>query len=187
MSVSHPQNRDFIAIHDAIYSQFFTSAFTQEVTQEVVEKANLHELVEISLKARKEGQLDGSLFFAIETRFDRGHKLHLLNSDELIKLKYAFDEHQKYGTPIFHEILSSLLREDVPKMNSVQLRNLFHACRHSNPGKTNLQQDCLDALVPHYKNMSFAEKADFLFTFAMSSKPLRLGKKVHKRRRYEFK
>jgi hypothetical protein len=45
---------------------------------------------------------DGEIWFAIERRFDRGHKLHLLDSDELIKLKYAFDGLQKYGTPIFH-------------------------------------------------------------------------------------
>jgi len=37
--------------------------------------------VQISLKARAEGLDDGSLWFLIEEKLGRGHKLHLLSSD----------------------------------------------------------------------------------------------------------
>jgi hypothetical protein len=73
----------------------------------------------------------------------RGNKLYLLSPEELIKLKYAFDGHVKYGTPLFHEILASLLKEDIPKMDANQLVHLFFACRHSNSGFTNLQPEVL--------------------------------------------
>jgi hypothetical protein len=111
----------------------------------------------------------------------------LLNSDELIKLKYSFDGLQKYGTPLFHEILAALLQEDAPKLNKLQLTSLFYACRFSNPGKTNVQLECLKALEGLYTNFTFQEKADFLFTFTLCSKPLKIHKKVQKRRRFQFR
>ena len=70
-------------------------------------------------------------------------------------MKYAFEGHVKVGTPLFHEILSSLLSEDVPKMNLKQLLHLFYACRHANPGRTNLQPNILEALKPLYPQLSF--------------------------------
>jgi len=166
---------------------YFTSTFINEINFEVIESSDLHQLVEICLKARESGISDGGIWFAIEKRFDRGHKLNLLNSDELIKLKYAFDGLQKYGTPIFHEILGALLQEDAPKLNKHQLTSLFYACRFSNPGKTNVQLESLKALEPLYASFSFQEKADFLFTYTLCSKPLKVHKKVQKRRRYEFR
>jgi hypothetical protein len=72
--------------------------------------------------------------------------LYLLSSEELIKLKWAFDglnkqesPVKKQGTPQFHEILSSLLREDLPKMNGDQLVNLFYASQYSLIGFNNIQ------------------------------------------------
>jgi len=38
-----------------------------------------------------------------------------------------------------------------------------------------------------YSSFTFDEKVNFLFSFNLGSKPLRFQKKVHKRRRYEFK
>lgn len=99
----------------------------------------MHGLVQISLAARKQGVSDRGVWFAIEEGLGRGKKLYLLSSEELVWLKWAFDGQQKQGTPVFHDILSSLLREDLPQMGQPLMLDLFYACRHSNAGKTNLQ------------------------------------------------
>ena len=95
------------------------------------------------MKARHDGVSDGTIWFAIEEKLERGHKLHHLNPQQLIKLKYAFDGHAKQGTPLFHEILASLLKEDVPKLDINDLLHLFYSCRHANPGLTNIQPEIL--------------------------------------------
>jgi hypothetical protein len=124
------------------------------------------------------------LWFAIEERFERGKKLYLLNSGELIKLKFAFDGDTKYGTPTFHEILASLLREDLGKMNGIELMNLFYASRHANPGITNLQFDILKAIDPFYTTFTFDQRVNFLLTFTLCTRSIRYYAKVQKRRRY---
>lgn len=72
-------------------------------------------------------------------------------------------------------------------MNKDLLLDLFYACGYSNSGKTNLQNDILDLLKSSFRNFSFEEKAHFLLTFTLLSKPIKHSTKVVKRRRYEFK
>lgn len=59
-------------------------------------------MVDISLKARHDNITDGIIWFSIENKLERGHKLHLFEPDQLIRLKYAFDGQTKFGTPVFH-------------------------------------------------------------------------------------
>lgn len=72
--------------------------------------SDVHQLVQLSLAARGQGVEDKVLWYAIESGFQRGKKLYLLSTEELVRLKWAFDGKTKQGTPIFHDILSSLLR-----------------------------------------------------------------------------
>lgn len=69
-------------------------------------------------------------------------------------------------------------------MNKDLLLDLFYACGYSNSGKTNLQNDILDLLKSSFRNFSFEEKAHFLLTFTLLSKPIKHAAKVVKRRRY---
>lgn len=141
----------------------------------------------MSVKARHEDISDGTIWFAIEEKLDRGHKLHLLTPQQLIKLKFAFDGHKKQGTPLFHEILSSLIREDIPHLPVNDLIHLFIACRFSNGGQTNLQLDVLEALKTHYSQLSFEEKVNLLLAFTLYTKPIKFHKKMEHRRKNEFK
>jgi len=45
---------------------------------------------------------DREIWYQIEDKLGRGKKLYLLSSEELVKLKWAFDNKNKQGTPIFH-------------------------------------------------------------------------------------
>ncbi len=56
----------------------------------------------MSLKARHDDISDGTVWFNMEEKLERGRKLYLLTPQQLIKLKYAFDSHHRQGTPIFH-------------------------------------------------------------------------------------
>jgi hypothetical protein len=64
---------------------------------------------------------------------------------------------------------------------------LFYACRHSNGGQTNVQSQILEALKPHYSQFSFQQKVDFLLAFTLSTKPIKFQKKVHRKRKNEFR
>lgn len=108
MAVTHPQRLDLEPALDAIYSPYFATSYSQQITPEVVESCSYEDIAELCLKARQDGA-PGEIWFAIEERLARGNKLYLLTSKQLIKLKYAFEGHVKAGTPLFHEILSSLL------------------------------------------------------------------------------
>jgi hypothetical protein len=83
--------------------------------------------------------------------------------------------------------LAALIREDIPKLAVNDLVHLFYACRHSNGGQTNLQSEVLEALKPLYSQFSFQQKVDFLLAFTLSTKPIKFHKKVHKKRKNEFK
>ena len=96
-----------------------------------------------------------------------------LSKEELVKLKWAFDGKVKQGTPIFHEILSSLLREDLPTMSKDLLFSLFYACRHSNSGQINLQHDVLELLRPKFKEFSFEEKVKLVLGLTFCTKSLK--------------
>ena len=183
MAVTHPQRLDLEPALDAAYSPYFATSYSQEVTPEAVEGCSNEEVAELCLKARQDGA-PGEVWFAIEERLARGNKLYLLTSEQLIKLKYAFEGHVKAGTPLFHEILSSLLSEDIPKMSASQLLHLFYACRHANPGRTNLQPSVLEALKPLYPQLTFQQKVDFLLSFTLSTKPTKFQKKAHERRQF---
>jgi hypothetical protein len=65
--------------------------------------------------------------------------------------------------------------------------HLFHACRHSNSGFTNLQPEVLEALKPLYSQFTFQQKVDFLLAFTLSTKPIKFHKKVHQKRKNQFK
>jgi|688.fasta_scaffold255501_2 hypothetical protein len=69
---------------------------------DLIHSCKLEDLIAISLKARNDNIEDGRIWFAIEQRIDRGKKLNLFTHTDLIKLKYSFDGHRKFGTPIFH-------------------------------------------------------------------------------------
>lgn len=95
------------------------------------------------MAARWQGLEDKEIWYWIEEGLQRGKKLYLLSSEELLKLKWAFDGEPKQGTPLFHEILASLLREDLPTLDKNTLLRVFYACRTSNGGQTNLQMDVI--------------------------------------------
>lgn len=97
-------------------------------------------IVEISLLLRSQNAKKPELYYKLENKFKSGDKFHLLNSSDLIKLKFSFDNLTKYGTPKFHDVLASLLKEDISTMNKGQLIDLFFAGRYSNPGKTSVQR-----------------------------------------------
>lgn len=69
-------------------------------------------------------------------------------------------------------------------MSITKLLHLFYACRHANPGRTNLQPNILEALKPLYPQLSFEQKVDFLLSFTLSTKPIKFQKKAHKRRQF---
>lgn len=144
MQVSHPHNQDVEPALQTTFLPFFASS-QQQVTREAVENRSndVHRLVELAVAARHQEVADGEIWFQIESALGRGRKLYLLSSEELIRLKWAFDNRTKYGTPAFHEVLADLLREDVPKLSKDALMSLFYACRHSNSGSLNLQPDVL--------------------------------------------
>ena len=110
-----------------------------------------------------------------------------MSSEELLKLKWAFDGKQKQGTPVFHDVLSSLLREDLPTLDKETLLRVFYACSHSNPGRTNLQPDVIELLRPLFKQFTFEEKSIFLLVMSIATKGIKYNKKVHKKRKYEWK
>lgn len=63
-------------------------------------------------------------------------------------------------------------------MSKYLLFDLFYACGHSNPGKTNLQREVLEALKPMFRKLSFEEKSIFLLGFSLLTKSLKYYAKV---------
>ena len=189
MQVSHPHNNDVETTLQSSFLSFFESTHQQEVTREAVENRSddVHKLVELSVAARHQNVEDGEIWFQIEAALGRGRKLYLLSPEELIRLKWAFDNRTKYGTPTFHEILADLLREDLPKLSKDALMSLFYACRYANFGNINLQPDVLEALRPFFKDFSLEEKTRLILAFATCTKRVKYHSKAHKRRQFEFK
>lgn len=116
MRVSHPQNNDAEAMLQLNFESLFQATSQPEITFELIKNSDVHALVELSVAARHQEIANGEIWFQIEHGFQRGKNLYHLSSEELVKLKWAFDHKIKQGTPVFHEILSCLLREDLPTM-----------------------------------------------------------------------
>ena len=104
MRVTHPQNNDAESILQGHFEAFFQGNFGEEIeiTEEKIRNSDVRQLVELSILARRQELEDKELWFKIEEGLGRGKKLYLLNSEELVKLKWAFDNKVKQGTPIFH-------------------------------------------------------------------------------------
>jgi hypothetical protein len=119
MRVTHPHNLDAEADLQGLFDPFFGTGTPELLAVEAVRGSEVHQLVEAAVAARRQEGTEGELWFAIEEGFKRGKALYLLSSEELVRLKWAFEgQGGKQGTPQFHEILSALLRGDLPTMSS---------------------------------------------------------------------
>ena len=65
MSVSHPQNNEAEPLLQKYYEPFFNSKIESEVTLDLVKSSDIHQLVEISVAARNQGNMDGQIWFQI--------------------------------------------------------------------------------------------------------------------------
>ena len=117
MAVSHPQRLTLQSVVTDIYSASFAVEKDEAVTLEEIRGSNIHELVEVSQRARWQDMHDANYWWAIQEGFERGMVFHKLSPQELIKIKWAFCGAKKFGTPQFHAVLADILREDVPHMS----------------------------------------------------------------------
>ena len=90
--------------------------------------------------------MDRSAFYQIEKKLER--IFHIISDNDLINLKYAFQQSPKMGSPNFNIILTDILTEALPQLNKEQLIHLFYANRHDNFRlyRRNLQRYILEHL-----------------------------------------
>ena len=111
----------------ALYNPYFATSYSLEITFEAIESCSNEEIAELCLKARQDGA-PGEIWFAIEERLARGNKLYLLTSEQLLKMKYAFEGHSKAGTPGFGTSIRSLeLAISLPSIDCLFYRQMQYS------------------------------------------------------------